>query len=181
LSNDATVLRPTGDAEFKSGGDQPGAPGVFTLKFEALSVGTTSLKLGYKQWWNAQMAPDPTFEVTVRVLPNPNLTTTQLTQSNSGQTITLNKGDVLQVTLDCNPSTGYSWRVVQINNAVLVPEGDGEYQPGAGAERVGAPDQCTFRFHAVGSGTSTVKLGYKQWWDAQMAPDPVFEVTVTVP
>jgi len=178
LANDAAVLKPVGDAEYEPDASQLGAPGVFTLKFEALSPGTASLKLGYKQWWDADMKPDPTFEVTVRVLPNPDLATTQLTQSDSGKTLALNKGDVLQVTLDCNPSTGYSWQVMQINDAVLVQAGEAEYQPGG--DMPGAPGTCVFRFNAISAGTSTLKLGYKQWWDAQMAPDPVFEVTVNV-
>jgi inhibitor of cysteine peptidase len=183
LSNDTAVLKPVGDVEYQPDASQPepGAPGVFTLKFEAASVGTVPLKLGYKRWWDMTIKPDPTFEVTVRVMPKPATLVTKLSQSENGKTVVLNEGYVLEVALDCNPSTaGYSWQVMQVNAAVLVQEGEGEYEPSAGAERSGAPGTCIFRFRAVGSGVSTLKLGYKQWWDAGMNPDPIFEVTVNV-
>jgi inhibitor of cysteine peptidase len=85
----------------------------------------------------------------------------QITDANNGEQITIKSGDVITVTLASNPTTGYSWQVIKIDNAILVQDGDHEYEQSPGSEGlVGAGGTETLRFKANGTGKTTLELGY---------------------
>jgi inhibitor of cysteine peptidase len=92
---------------------------------------------------------------------------TGLTNADNGKQITAKTGDTLTLTLDSNPTTGYSWQVMEIDNTILAQQGDPEYKQASGTEGlVGAGGTETFRFDAVGTGTTTLKLGYMRPWES---------------
>ncbi len=64
---DVNVLKQAGEAEFKAESDLLGAPGMITLKFEAVAAGETTLKLIYHRTFEEGVAPESTFEVNVVV------------------------------------------------------------------------------------------------------------------
>lgn len=103
---------------------------------------------------------------------------TSLTESDNGKQVTLQPGDTLTVTLESNPTTGYSWQVMELDKAILVQDGDPEYKqsPGSGG-LVGAGGTETFRFKAVGSGKTSLELGYMRPWES--AP-PIETFTIQV-
>jgi predicted secreted protein len=103
----------------------------------------------------------------------------QLTQKDSGKQVTVSPGGTLEIALDQNASTGYSWQLLSVNDGILRLLSN---TPTGGSPLPGAPSKETFKFQAVGSGLSTVvRIGYKQWWNAQVEPETVFEVIVVVP
>lgn len=61
------VLRQIGEAEFKPQSDLMGAPGILTLRFEALDAGQTTLTLVYHRPWEKGVEPLETFLVQVVV------------------------------------------------------------------------------------------------------------------
>jgi inhibitor of cysteine peptidase len=84
------------------------------------------------------------------------------------------------VTLESNPTTGYSWQVMEIDNAILVQEGDPEYKQASGTSGlVGAGGTETFRFKAVGTGETTLSLGYARPWES-VPPIQSFTIQVSV-
>lgn len=103
---------------------------------------------------------------------------TTLTAANDGTTVTLDIRDRLHVTLDGNPTTGFTWEVdgavpeslVQLGQPLFVPESD----------LIGAGGEFTFRFEAVASGSGTLRLIYHRPFET-VAPADTFEVTVVVP
>ncbi|MBU1746734.1 MAG: protease inhibitor I42 family protein [Chloroflexi bacterium] len=101
-----------------------------------------------------------------------------MTDQDQGQTVEVGEGGMLVVELPGNATTGYTWGILVNDSAVLQPVGGWTYQ--AKSDAAGAPGTFTFQFRGGAPGTSALKLGYKQWWDAAMTPDPVFEVTVNV-
>jgi len=104
----------------------------------------------------------------------------QLTERDDGTSQTLNKSQEIRITLESNPSTGYSWQVFQAPDPVLEQIGGAVYQAPTGtAPAVGAPGTETFTFKAVQSGTATLGLGYSRPWES-VAPTRTFTVTVTV-
>jgi inhibitor of cysteine peptidase len=104
----------------------------------------------------------------------------QATQADNGGRITLQPGEVMTVTLNSNPTTGYGWQVLKINNAILVQEGDSVYEQSENSEGlVGAGGTETFRFKAVGSGETSLELGYMRPWE-DVPPIETYSVLVIV-
>jgi inhibitor of cysteine peptidase len=103
-----------------------------------------------------------------------------LTDADDGKQITVKSGDVVAVTLVSNPTTGYSWQVIEIDDVVLVQEGDPEYKQSPGPEGlVGAGGTETFRFKAVGTGETKLGLGYMRPWES-VPPIETYAVTIRV-
>ena len=175
---DENVLKQVGDWTYKPDSDKVGAPGMYTLTFQAVDAGTTDLALGYKQWWNTEMQPEKTFEITAVVTAPAKPANKQLTKADNAKTIAVNTGDRIELALDCNPSTGYAWEITGINTAVLKQVNDVSFK--ASSKAIGAPGVCTFAFDALATGASALNLGYKQWWDDEMKQDPTFAATIVV-
>jgi inhibitor of cysteine peptidase len=105
---------------------------------------------------------------------------TSLTEADNGKTINLQPGETLTLTLESNPTTGYSWQVMELDNAVLTQEGDPEYKQSSGAEGlVGAGGTETFRFKTIGSGETSLSLGYMRPWES-VPPVETFTIQVDV-
>jgi len=105
---------------------------------------------------------------------------TSLTEADSGKQITMKPGDIVTLTLASNPTTGYSWLVMEIDDTVLVQDGDPEYKPSPGSEGlVGAGGTETFRFKAVSAGATSLNLGYMRPWES-VQPIETFKVQVVV-
>ena len=105
---------------------------------------------------------------------------THVTDANNGQQITIQSDQIVTVTLESNPTTGYSWQVMEIDNAILIQDGDPEYKQESGTKGlVGAGGTETFRFKAVGTGETTLGLGYMRSWES-VAPIQTFAIQVIV-
>ena len=103
-----------------------------------------------------------------------------ITKSNDGQTIILNKEDVLEIKLPCQPSTGYGWYPVSIEKSAIKQTGDWEFtsdQINDGI--VGQPGTEIIRFIGVSQGTSELTLEYKRLWEKNKSADDVFKIKVT--
>ena len=96
----------------------------------------------------------------------------------SGQSAELAIGDILTIELESNPGTGYAWSVIEIDETVLIQDGESIYneasEPGI------ASGTETLRFKAVGSGKTILKLGYRRSWEANVEPIETYELEVTV-
>ena len=66
-SVDTSVIKPSGEPEFKSSSSALGSGGQFTLRFEAVAPGQTTLKLIYHRPFEKDTPPAQTFEVSVTV------------------------------------------------------------------------------------------------------------------
>jgi inhibitor of cysteine peptidase len=106
---------------------------------------------------------------------------TRLVEGDAGSTVELQTGDKLEVVLVGNPTTGYQWEVGSVDQAVLKPAGEPEYETDPNAEGlVGAGGTFTFTFEAVAPGQTTLELVYRRPWEEGIAPVGTFEATVVV-
>jgi inhibitor of cysteine peptidase len=96
----------------------------------------------------------------------------------NGREITLQKGQTLTIKLEGNPTTGYSWEVVETEGAILQQAGEPEFE--AESDLLGAPGTQTLRFEAVDTGQMELKLGYRRSWETDVEPLETFTVHVTV-
>jgi C1A family cysteine protease len=110
-----------------------------------------------------------------------------------GRRVQLKEGDVLVVSLEANPSTGYAWAVDQAplaaqEQGILVQTAE-EFQtretgpsPGAGASEqlplLGAPQNQILRFQAAQAGETTLKLVYRRPWEEDLPPLDQFSLDV---
>jgi inhibitor of cysteine peptidase len=108
----------------------------------------------------------------------------KVTEADSGKTITLKKGDTLEVTLEGNPSTGFNWLVAAAPAALFKQRGEAEVvDPNAGGRAsstiVGAAQLMALTFDAVGSGSGKLVLEYKRSWETLPA-EKTFTIEVRV-
>ena len=102
-------------------------------------------------------------------------------ESNNGQ-VELQTGQTLVVSLQSNPSTGYTWEVAEVDDTLLQSQGEAEYKASkAGGEQlVGAGGTQTFRFTAAEVGETTLKLIYHRAWETDVEPAQTFSVQVKI-
>lgn len=99
-------------------------------------------------------------------------------EADNGQTVTMGVGDILQITLAENQSTGYLWAVVTNDEAVLRTSEEPAYKVDGDAE--GAGGRKTFMFEAAASGTSVLRMVNAMSQETAVEPDRTFELTVQV-
>jgi inhibitor of cysteine peptidase len=99
------------------------------------------------------------------------------TAADNGASIELRIGESFTVVLAGNPTTGYSWVVAEMDEAVL-----SSLEPAyvSDSELMGSGGEFTFTFTAVAAGTTQVQLEYLRTWE-QVEPLETFTITVTVP
>lgn len=98
--------------------------------------------------------------------------------SMNGQTITVKSGEIIAVSLEGNPTTGYNWYAVDLDESILSQTGEADFK--AGSNLIGAGGVVTTQFMAEGPGTTTLTLEYKRAWETDVEPIQVFTITVVV-
>ena len=101
-----------------------------------------------------------------------------LSEEDAGSTVQLSVGEAMEVVLDGNPTTGFSWETAAADASVLRQLGEPGFEPDT--ELLGSGGTFTFRFEAVASGQTLLQLVYLRPWETAVQPAKTFEVTVTV-
>jgi inhibitor of cysteine peptidase len=101
-----------------------------------------------------------------------------LTEEDAGSTVELRVGDTMEVVLDGNPTTGFSWETAAIDESVLKQLGETGFEPHSSL--IGSGGKFTFRFQAVASGQTLLRLVYHRSWETEVPPEKTFQVTVVV-
>lgn len=75
-------------------------------------------------------------------------------------------GAGFSIALDCNPTTGYSWQVAEID-AGMAKLASQDFTPGAECEpeMTGCGGTCVMGFNALNAGTTSVTLVYCRSWE----------------
>ncbi len=102
-----------------------------------------------------------------------------LDQANNGQTLTVTSGQMIDVKLDSNITTGYSWSLVGEPNPQILKFVSSKYNDPVGGA-VGAGGSETWVFQATGRGTTSFKLAYFRPFEKNTPPAKEFSVTFTV-
>ena len=102
----------------------------------------------------------------------------QVDSGSNGQLVVLARDQTLEVSLEANPSTGYTWEVATIDESILRLLGEPQFLPESSA--VGAGGTQTFRFEAAGTGQTDLRLVYRRPWEQGVAPLQAFSLNVVV-
>jgi inhibitor of cysteine peptidase len=101
----------------------------------------------------------------------------RLGAGDNGLTFVLSPGDLVDIRLEANPSTGYDWQVIELDESVLRKAG-GRFEPESAL--LGAPGVTVSRFEAVRSGSARLRMVYARPWEAEYETEGVFEVRLIV-
>ena len=102
----------------------------------------------------------------------------KLDASDNGSQVELNVGKTLAISLEGNPTTGYTWEAADLDDQVLRQVGEPEFKPDSSA--IGAGGVQILRFEVVNSGQTSLNLVYRRSWEVDMEPAETFSVQVTV-
>lgn len=106
----------------------------------------------------------------------------RLTENDNGRTNSVKTGEVIEIVLKGNPTTGYEWvlefsatdKLQQIEKAAYIQE----RQTGRNL-MVGVGGKYVFKFKAVERGAGNIKLVYRRSWETT-AHDKVYSVVIDV-
>jgi inhibitor of cysteine peptidase len=100
----------------------------------------------------------------------------------NGGKVDLTTGETLVISLDSNPTTGYSWEIQETDATLLNLKGYPEFvqQPNNGALVVGAGGTQVFRFEALKTGSTTLTLVYHRPFEKNVAPVDTYSLTVNI-
>lgn len=100
-----------------------------------------------------------------------------LRADDDGGEVELVEGQTFVVSLEANPTTGYTWEAVEYDQQILRQLGEPRFTPESSA--VGAPGKQRLRFEAVGTGRTMLRLAYHRPWE-EVEPERTFSVEVVV-
>jgi copper homeostasis protein (lipoprotein) len=98
----------------------------------------------------------------------------------TGGDVSLKVGGILEVRLDANHTTGYSWIAAPVADPILARQGAATYKEDNAAGKAGVGGVEVWHFKAVKTGKETLKLEYRRPWEksAPAAKTITFSVTV---
>jgi inhibitor of cysteine peptidase len=100
-----------------------------------------------------------------------------LDKGDRGRQISVRIGDVLSLRLQENPTTGFLWRVEELDERFVVAEDSRFSVSEAGG--IGGGGVRVLSFRAKASGTSPLRLALLQAWEPSSVSER-FEITVKV-
>lgn len=98
----------------------------------------------------------------------------------SGSQVEVKKGQVLAISLESNPTTGYRWEVMKISETMLKQDGEPEFISSQSGDVVGAGGVEILRFEATGVGTTYLELGYRRFWEEDVTPLMIYSLSIVV-
>jgi len=101
----------------------------------------------------------------------------KITARDVASTVQMKLGDTLEIALEGNPTTGYTWAVA---SKVAQLQQQGEWELKRDSNLIGAGGTIILRFKAVREGEATLQLIYHRVWEKGVPPVKTFEVKVVV-
>ncbi len=126
-----------------------GTPGLEVWQFLAVGAGSTTIILEYLRPWETDTPPAKRYTLSITVTQADN----ELNES-----FNIEMGYTLSLTLDTNPSAGYSWSLALQPSAAILKLVSSDT---TGGGTPGAPQQQVWKFEGVGAGNTTFMLQYQ--------------------
>lgn len=101
-----------------------------------------------------------------------------VTADDSGDELVVSSGDRIEVSLESNPSTGYSWQVDDRAVAAFTSIGSSEYRAPDDGDQVGAAGVEVLTVEVIGRGAGVLRLEYVRPFDDLPVPERVVEYIV---
>ncbi len=86
----------------------------------------------------------------------------QLDQSDNGKTIKAKKGDVLELHLAENPTTGYRWVINSADESLMKVS---EKEQHAASDAIGSGGMKIFKIEIIAEGKASLTLSHENTWE----------------
>jgi len=106
--------------------------------------------------------------------------TLRVTTKQNGSSVSLQQGDLLEVTLPSALGTGFSWRVRNGAENVLETAEKPTVTPDGEKDKTGKTEYQIFQFKTKAAGTGKLELEYVRPWEKDTPPTKTFLLTVHV-
>jgi inhibitor of cysteine peptidase len=111
----------------------------------------------------------------------PNSGILSFTEKDNGSSITLDKDQRIEINLESNMTTGYSWKLSESTDTSIAAMVSSEYiESKKDEEMVGTGGIETFIFEAENTGQAEIILEYVKPWEENVEPEKVFKIKITV-
>lgn len=98
-----------------------------------------------------------------------------VSEKDNAQQFSMKKGDIIQISLDAQLSTGYGWQISSLTG--VEQYGDIDVRT---AKTIGGIDTQNIRFRALASGSGFIELKYTRPWKKDDAPLRYFRVNLSI-
>jgi len=105
--------------------------------------------------------------------------TVMITQAQNQSKVRVKKDASFQLLLNANPTTGFDWRIVSYDSAIIQIKQKSFIQ--SETHRMGAPGKQVFKFKAIAAGAPDLRLIYARPWERATAEADSFRVHIIVP
>ena len=102
----------------------------------------------------------------------------RINEADAGKTIELSTGDTLELSLEGNPTTGYTWEVLS-GQALLEQMSEVEFSA-ASQQLVGSSGQMLFKFEAVAAGETILEMAYLRPFERDVEPLQSYSINIFV-
>lgn len=103
-----------------------------------------------------------------------------VTMADQGKTIEMKPRQKLQVVLDSNRSTEFSWSVESMDEKLLKQISEPVYLPESKHEMVGGKGTEAWLFSAIAPGDQLLRFLYRRPFEPNVSPARTFEFTVRI-
>jgi len=93
--------------------------------------------------------------------------------------ITVDAGSTFTVALCANPTTGFQWEEMEVDDPEVLAQTDREYQA-LDSDALGASGREVWTFDALAVGQTTLSTSYGQPWEGGIKDHWAFDLSVTV-
>ena len=128
-----------------------------------LSLSLAALLVGFSLFAGCQLAASKTLS---------------LTEADHGRAVRAKKGEAIQIVLEGNPTTGYTWMVDDVDPKIVAATGAPSFEPASTA--VGAGGKFTLNFVALEHGQTNMRVIYIRPSERGRAPEKTFAIMITV-
>ncbi len=115
--------------------------------------------------------------------PPPATGTVEVTAKDNGKTVNATVGNLVRITLESNPSTGYNWELRDFDYAAAIFNSSDLVARKSGNVLMGAPGDTIIVLQAVELGSQQITAVYRRPWEApdQVAATFSFQLEVDAP
>ena len=106
----------------------------------------------------------------IRTSPN-----MKLSQKDSGTVVKASKGQMIEIALKGNPTTGYTWNIGEYDKKILKLEGSSFVRD---SDLTGAGGIETVKFSVIKKGKTNLTIQYNRVWEKDIKPIEVFSLTI---
>ena len=101
-----------------------------------------------------------------------------LTMADHGRAVSVNKGEPIQIVLEGNPTTGFTWLVDDLDPKIIAASGTPTYAPSS--DGLGGGGKFTLNFVAIEHGQTNMRIIYIRPSERGLAPEKTFAIMITV-